>query len=115
MSRTEVLSGMRRRRTSYLQINTPESSAQNYPLTGAKIIIGRSDENEITLPFTNVSRNHASIFSRAEEYFVEDLGSTNGTYVNGVKVAKCVLRPNDLIQIGETKMYYHEQEELCIE
>jgi pSer/pThr/pTyr-binding forkhead associated (FHA) protein len=114
MSRTEVLSGMRRRRVSYLEVNSPDRPRLNFKLTDKKVVLGRTSENQISLPYTNVSRHHASVFLAGEDFYVEDMGSTNGTYVNGVKIAKCILRPNDLIQIGETKIYYSEREELCI-
>lgn len=114
MSRTEVLTGMRRKRVSYLEVNAPDRPQLNYKLAENEVVIGRTKENQITLPFSNISRHHAVVQLEGEDYAVRDNGSTNGTYVNGVKVAKCVLRPNDLIQIGETKIYYTEREELCM-
>ncbi|MCM8535699.1 MAG: FHA domain-containing protein [Lentisphaeraceae bacterium] len=114
MSRTEVLTGMSRRRVSYLEVNSPERPRLNFKLTDGKVVMGRTTDNQITLPFTNVSRHHACVYINGEDYYVEDNGSTNGTYVNGVKIAKCILRPNDLIQIGATKIYYSEREELCL-
>ena len=114
MSRTEVLTGMSRRRVSYLEVNSPDRPRLNFKLSDTEVVLGRTADNQISLPYTNVSRHHASVFMSGEDYYVEDMGSTNGTYVNGVKIAKCVLRPNDLIQIGETKIYYSEREELCL-
>lgn len=114
MSRTEVLTGMKRKRVSYLEVNAPDRPQLNYKLGDKEVVIGRTKDNQITLPFSNISRHHALVKSEGEDYSVQDNGSTNGTYVNGVKVAKCVLRQNDLIQIGETKIYYTEREELCM-
>ena len=56
----------------------------------------------------NVSRKHALITFRRNEYWLEDLDITNGTYINGIKIAKCVLRNNDQIDIGGVKMYFNE-------
>jgi pSer/pThr/pTyr-binding forkhead associated (FHA) protein len=114
MSRTEVLTGMRRKRVCYLEVNAPDRPRLNYKLGELEVVIGRTKDNHITLPFSNVSRHHASVKLTGEDYYVGDKGSTNGAYVNGVKVAKCKLRNNDLIQIGETKIYYTEREELCM-
>ena len=114
MSRTEVLTGMKRKRVCYLEVNSPDRPRLNYKLGELEVVMGRIKDNHITLPFSNVSRHHASVKLSGEDYFVEDKGSTNGTFVNGVKVAKCKLRPHDLIQIGETKIYYTEREELCM-
>ena len=114
MSRTEVLTGMKRKRVSYLEVNAPGRPQLNYKLGDKEVVIGRTKDNNITLPFSNISRHHAVVKAEGEEYSVQDNGSTNGTYVNGVKVARCILRPNDLIQLGETKIYYTEREELCM-
>ncbi len=114
MSRTEVLTGMKRKRVCYLEVNAPDRPRLNYKLGELEVVMGRIKDNHITLPFSNVSRHHAAVKLSGEDYFVEDKGSTNGTFVNGVKVAKCKLRPHDLIQIGETKIYYTEREELCM-
>ncbi len=114
MSRTEVLTGMKRKRICYLEVNAPDRPQLFFKLSKEDVVIGRVQENQITLPFSNVSRHHAIVRLEGEDYAVQDNGSTNGTYVNGVKVAKCVLRQNDLIQIGDTKIYYTEKEEICI-
>jgi pSer/pThr/pTyr-binding forkhead associated (FHA) protein len=59
-----------------------------------------------------ISRRHAQITFRNEEYHLEDLGSTNGTYVNGIKIVKCILRNNDQIDIGGVKMLFTEEKSL---
>ena len=73
-----------------------------------EVIIGRSPSCRLRLPSNNVSRKHARIFFRNDEYYIEDLGSTNGTYVNGIRVVKCALRKNDLIYIGGVKILFNE-------
>jgi len=72
-------------------------------------VIGRMAGCTIRLSFTNVSRRHARVIFRNEEYHIEDLGSTNGTYVNGIRVAKCALRNNDQIDVGGVKMLFIEE------
>jgi pSer/pThr/pTyr-binding forkhead associated (FHA) protein len=57
---------------------------------------------------TSVSRKHARITYYNEEYHVEDLDSTNGVYVNGIKVARCILRDQDQIEIGKVKILFSE-------
>jgi pSer/pThr/pTyr-binding forkhead associated (FHA) protein len=52
---------------------------------------------------------HARIIYRNEEYQIEDLGSTNGVYVNGIKVEKCILREQDVIEIGGVKILFVEE------
>lgn len=74
-----------------------------------EIIIGRIPDCDIQLLAKNVSRTHARIIYKNEEYQVEDLGSTNGVYVNGIKVEGCVLRQNDIIEIGGVKILFIEE------
>jgi len=78
-------------------------------LSESEVFIGRSAECEVHLPFNNISRKHARIDFKGEDYVLEDLNSTNGTYVNGVRIIRCVLRSNDQIQIGEAKIYFVEE------
>lgn len=73
-----------------------------------EIIIGRGPDCRLRLPSKNVSRKHARVFFRNDEYYIEDMGSTNGTYVNGIRVVKCALRKNDLIYIGGVKILFNE-------
>ncbi len=81
-------------------------------LREGEITIGRSPECAIQLRRTMVSRRHAQVTFRNEEYHLEDLGSTNGTYVNGIKAVKCILRNNDQIDIGGVKMLFTEEKAL---
>jgi hypothetical protein len=74
-----------------------------------EIIIGRTPDCDIQLLVENVSRRHARIIYKNEEYQVEDLDSTNGVYVNGIKVERCILRQNDIIEIGGVKIQFIEE------
>jgi len=72
------------------------------PMTGT-IQIGRAEACHVRLPDTYVSQFHAKVFARDGGWFVEDLGSTNGTFVNERKVAEPVpLSPGDHLRVGKT-------------
>jgi len=73
------------------------------------IIIGRTSGCDIQIMANNVSRKHARISYTNEEYRIEDLESTNGIYVNGVKVERCVLRKHDVLEIGGIKILFIEE------
>ncbi len=72
-------------------------------------VIGRVPDCDIQLHDENVSRKHGRIFYRNEEYQIEDLGSTNGIYVNGIRIQRCILRDHDIIEIGDVKMLFMEE------
>ena len=82
---------------------------KQFELGEEDFVIGRTLDCEIQLSIDNVSRRHALISFRNEEYQIEDLGSTNGTYVNGIKVEKCVLRNHDQIEIGGVKITFNDE------
>lgn len=81
-----------------------------FPLNGGNLEIGRDPGNAVPLPQdTNASRRHATIQSLNGEYRVIDNDSSNGTYVNGVRIAAQTpqtLRPGDEVQIGQTRFRF---------
>ncbi|MEZ0396594.1 MAG: FHA domain-containing protein [Anaerolineales bacterium] len=73
-----------------------------YPLEQTELTIGRDTSNAITINDAEVSRKHAKLTLRGSEYVIEDLGSTNGTFVSGQRLsAPYTLRPGDLVSLGE--------------
>ncbi len=85
-------------------IEPPETRGTVYDLTD-ELTMGRATGCHITLDDTYVSQLHARVFRRDGQIFIEDLGSTNGTYVNRTKVtAPLVVRRGDRLQVGKTVM-----------
>ena len=77
---------------------------QRFPL-GEKLTIGRALDNDLVLTDTQVSRKHTVIERKGAGYQVSDLGSGNGTLVNGVMIHQATgLKPGDALQIGETRL-----------
>lgn len=69
---------------------------------GAEINIGRTPDNDLVLPRGNVSKHHARLVLHEGQYFLSDLNSTNGTYVNRVRIrVPTVVRYGDRIYIGD--------------
>lgn len=83
----------------------PESG-RRLPVTGAAFTIGRGAGNQLRLTGQFVSRHHALIIFRNGQYVVRDRDSTNGTYVNGRRVAEHILRSGDRIQIGPSVLEF---------
>ena len=97
---------------AYLEIAGSEEKDGIFELGERAVLIGRSADCDIQLGVQNVSRNHARVAFHNEEYLIEDLESTNGVFVNGIKVVKCVLRNNDQIEIGGVKLVFNEEKRL---
>ncbi len=73
-----------------------------YPLEGETVSIGRDASNTIQISDAEVSRRHARLLLQGGRYILEDLGSTNGTYVNGQRLTgPHVLKPGDVVSLGE--------------
>ena len=80
------------------------TSGKNFDL-GQELTIGRSDKCHIILDDTYVSQVHARIFAKGDSYYLEDLGSTNGTYLNRKRVGGTTeLQRGDRVKIGKTML-----------
>jgi len=71
------------------------------------VTIGREDYNAFPLKERGVSRLHAKIERTAEGYTISDMGSTNGTFVNGERIERRLLRDGDVIRIGRARLTFH--------
>jgi hypothetical protein len=87
---------------SLVVVAPAEQQGRLYPL-GEELTMGRAAGCQVTLDDTYVSQIHARVFLRGGQVYVEDLGSTNGTYLNRTKVAGPMLvGPGDRLQVGST-------------
>jgi pSer/pThr/pTyr-binding forkhead associated (FHA) protein len=77
-----------------------------YELAKERITIGRKPENDIPIDNLAVSGKHALVITILDDSFLEDLGSTNGTYVNGKLIKKHALKDGDVIAIGKHELKY---------
>ncbi|MHB8669512.1 MAG: FHA domain-containing protein FhaB/FipA [Acidimicrobiales bacterium] len=83
-------------------LEPPGTAGQSFEL-GDELTMGRAAGCQITLEDTYVSQLHARVFRRDGQIWVEDLGSTNGTYLNRRKVtAPVAIRRGDRLQLGQT-------------
>jgi pSer/pThr/pTyr-binding forkhead associated (FHA) protein len=87
-----------------IRSETGESTAHD--LVEETYTIGRSPENSIRLDDTSVSSRHAEVVLVAENCYLKDLGSTNGTVVNGQPVKEVQLRAGDRIRFGKIEAYF---------
>ncbi len=68
--------------------------------------IGKRETNNLVLTDKTVSRNHIEIKYSADSFLLVDLGSTNGSFLNGSRVKEAYLSPGDLIKIGNTTLEF---------
>lgn len=79
---------------------------RDIPLSKERMTIGRRSSNDIHIDNLAVSGEHAAISTIGNDSFLEDLGSTNGTLVNGRPVTKHVLRHGDVVVVGKYQLKY---------
>jgi hypothetical protein len=100
---------------SKLVLFMPDGTTLDVPLARERTTIGRRADNDICLPDLAVSGEHAVVVTILADSFLEDLGSTNGTLVNGQAIAKHFLRDRDQVEIGRHKLVYCADEDAVIE
>lgn len=92
-----------------LIVRFPDRPPDHFPLGRLRITLGRSARNDLCVPDPFASRVHAEVRREGDEYFLQDLGSANGTLYNGLTVQGSVaLTPGGRIQIGETEIVFDD-------
>jgi pSer/pThr/pTyr-binding forkhead associated (FHA) protein len=84
-------------------------SARQVNVSGTPFVIGRADSCDLVLENLLVSRTHAVLESVAERIVLRDLGSHNGTFLNGERIEAAALRNGDEIKVGDAQMRFLAQ------
>ena len=87
-----------------LVILSPGMTGRTLELKTDKTTIGRLDDNNFPIAEPSVSSHHCEILLRGSDVVVRDLNSTNGTYIGGEKVAETVLKPGQILRLGQVQM-----------
>lgn len=82
---------------------------ESFALEGERFTIGRGPDSDIFLDDVTVSRSHAVIVRRGSEYYIDDGGSLNGTYVNRERIESRKLEEGDELQIGKYRLAFFER------
>src|SRR5258706_7351920 len=80
-------------------VNT-EGAGQVYPLVSS-LKIGKAPDNDVVIDHPTVSRNHLVVRRHGDQFLVQDLGSTNGTFIDGAQVREGYLRAGALLEVGD--------------
>ena len=98
------------RMAGWLQIRKDNSLVATTRLTGSRVVIGRSPDCDVVLASDSVSRQHAELVAQGESWTVRDLGSRNGTGVNGARMTgERALQPGDVVQVDVFEMVYRAE------
>ena len=77
-----------------------DEERREFPLTDKSTVVGRRQDCALRIPTGDVSRQHCEIAVGDDQVIVRDLGSSNGTYVNGKRVAESKLNAGDRLEVG---------------
>src|SRR6266851_5267883 len=92
-----------------LIVKYPDRAAEHFQISRLRVTIGRSARNDLCIPDPFASRVHAEVRNEGDEYFLQDLGSANGTLYNGSIVETPItLARGGRIQIGETEIVFND-------
>lgn len=92
-----------------LIVKYPDRAAEHFQISRLRVTIGRSARNDLCIPDPFASRVHAEVRNEGDEYFLQDLGSANGTLYNGSIVETPItLTRGGRIQIGETEIVFND-------
>jgi hypothetical protein len=81
-------------------------AGESFPLQRDRLTVGRRPDSDIFLDDVTVSRDHAILVRRGSDYYLDDCGSLNGTYVNRRRIESHRLADGDELQIGKYKLAY---------
>jgi Protein of unknown function (DUF3662)/FHA domain len=91
---------------AYLLVSTRGGPPVQFDLGGPLISIGRASDNDVIVDDPSVSRHHCQLKLQHGAYGLADLGSSNGSWVNGQPVSEIALGPGDVIRIGDTEIEF---------
>jgi pSer/pThr/pTyr-binding forkhead associated (FHA) protein len=80
---------------------------ESFAVDGERMSIGRRPDSEVFLDDVTVSRDHALLIRRGEDWYLDDCGSLNGTYVNRSRIESHRLQEGDEVQVGKYKLTFH--------
>ncbi|AFV03202.1 hypothetical protein UNSWDHB_2085 [Dehalobacter sp. UNSWDHB] len=90
----------------YLEVIKGTNEGEIYDLNKDEYIVGRQEDCDIEVRDLEISRHHLKLYTENRRWFVQDLGSTNGTYLNKLRVDRYMVNPGDRIKAGQTHFQF---------
>jgi pSer/pThr/pTyr-binding forkhead associated (FHA) protein len=84
-----------------LTVIVKDEEIGTFDITPTPIIVGRDPRSDVVIKSETISKSHLKIIPKGDQFFVVDLGSTNGTYVNREKITETLVTPEDMVQLGK--------------
>lgn len=91
-----------------LHLIKADGATEVFTLESGEMLLGRETDCDIHLAFPGISRRHLRLVTVLDDTFLEDLGSRNGTFVNGKLARKCALNDGDVVQVGEIELSFRK-------
>jgi len=108
MSATIQMEAQQQSNSRALLLHETSKGVHPIPLETTLLTLGRGLNNDIVLEDARVSRHHAQLRYKTRRFWVTDLGSTNGTFVNGEPVSETALRNGDVLSLGGLELKFRE-------
>jgi sigma-B regulation protein RsbU (phosphoserine phosphatase) len=90
-----------------IEVHSTSGPRRRVPMTDGRMVIGRGEESHVFLPDYRLSRRHAEVEQRIDGFYIVDLGSTNGTFLNGQRIlGEHRLADGDLISLGDSRLVF---------
>jgi hypothetical protein len=99
------------RLVTYLVVEAPGQPQQVVLWDTLDITVGRGQDRDVVIAHSEISRQHCVFQIEKQTYTVADLHTSNGTYVNGARVARHALRPGDVVEIGPARICFRQEPE----
>ena len=89
-----------------ITVKLGDSTVARHSLSQDTFSVGRSRDNDVVIETLSVSRRHLEVQREGDSYILTDLGSANGTFVDGIKLSGRTLRNGDTIEVGATVLKF---------
>src|SRR5216683_7637500 len=89
-------------------VNTKDAGS-SFPLDQPGVKVGKAPDNDLVIDHPTVSRNHLIVHRQGDRFLVQDLGSTNGTFIDGAQVREAYLRAGAVLEVGDVKLRFQPE------